>query len=103
MIYKDAEAIIIGRVLFDETTDYEEFLEYIKPEYFTLRKYEKVYNVIKDLFDRGVEISPRSISLNIENVMTEYGDLLDIYSITLYREAIRVLKKGYYQKKIEKL
>jgi len=103
MIYRDAESIIIGRVLFDESTDYEGFLENIKPEYFTLRKYEKVYEVIKDLSDRNVKISPDSIKLNLSNFNQEYLDLADVYNLSLYGESIRVLKKGYVQKRIREV
>ncbi len=103
MIYKDAESIIIGNLLSDNTTDYVSFLEDIKPEYFTLKKYERIYDVINDLNDRGVKISPESIKLNINNFYQEYADLIDVYDFTLYKEAIRTLKKGYYQKKIREI
>lgn len=103
MIYRDAESIIIGRVLFDDTTDYEGFLENIKLEYFTLRKYEKIYEVIKDLSERNVKISPETIKLNISNFYQDYVDLSDVYNMSLYSEAIRVLKKGYVQKKIKEV
>lgn len=103
MIYRDAESIIIGTLLSNETTDYEEFLENIKPEYFTLKKYERIYDIIKDLHERDVKISPDSIKLNINGFYQEYVDLIDHYEISLYKEALRTLKKGYYQKKIREI
>lgn len=103
MIYKDAESIIIGTLLSDDTVDYEQFLEEVKPEYFTLKKYSRIYDIVKDLYDRGVIISPEAIHLNLNNHYADYVDLVDVYDITLYKEAIRTLKKGYYQKKIREI
>ncbi|HOC96993.1 MAG TPA: DnaB-like helicase C-terminal domain-containing protein, partial [Candidatus Pacearchaeota archaeon] len=44
-----------------------------------------------------------AIHLNLNNHYADYVDLVDAYDITLYKEAIRTLKKGYYQKKIKEI
>lgn len=89
-----AEDTIIGSIFLnnadDDDVDY--FLETIKPEHLSKKRYEEFYKIVKDLRSRNVKVNMDSIKLYLTDGIGEYTGLPVVVTSNQFKEAVNVLR-----------
>lgn len=101
MNIQQCEDLVIGTIVSDtdkENIDY--FLDTLNEDCFSTSKNENFYKLVKDLRERDVPVTNKTLQMHIDHGWSEFTQLASAMTVQEFREAVNVLRVGSVERKM---